>query len=279
MQVKLSQVRAFFVAVGVDTAAGWEVKKASDRLPDVTKYRDALKDVKDEDVLRFYDAVSKAVTDKEAVEVVDDVTDPDPTVKPAKKPAAKKGGKKAGAKPKAKPAAAKAPSVNGTAGGDYVYKPGVPGSWAAAKAYWAKHPRALPTKGLIAEVVAELKAAGRGANPTGLTKAAIVGVLAANHKDRDPLKMEVYVGNLVPSRLLSNFGVHCHKVRTGKAKETAYYIKGDGSEAPPPVVKAAKPAPKAVTGKKPAAKKAKKAAAKKGGKKGKKAATTGSAAG
>ena len=275
MQVKLSQVRAFFVAVGVDTAAGWEAKKANDRLPDVTKYRDALDDVKDEDVLRFYDTVTKALTDKESIEVVDDVTDPDPTTKPAKKPAAKKGGKAA----KAKPAAAKAPSVNGKAGGDYVYKPGVPGSWAAAKAYWAKHPRALPTKGLIAEVVAELKAAGRGANPAGITKAAIIGVLAANHKDRDPLKMEVYVGNLVPSRLLSNFGVHCHKVRTGKAKETGYYIKGDGSEAPPPVVKAVKPAPEAAIGKKPAGKKGKKAAAKKGGKKGKKAATTGSAAG
>lgn len=242
MKVKLSQVRALFLALGVETTDTWGPKQAADRVKAIAKYQQAVDDVKDPALLALYDQLATAVTNGDPIEVEDDGPAAEPPS--AKKPAAKKS------------AQAGKVATNGD-GPTYPYRPGVKGSWAKAKEYWKKHPKSITGRGpgVLRTIYEELMAAGKGANPVGVTKEALVGVLTQKHGDRDPLKMRAYMNNMVPTGLRDEYGIHVQRVKNDKGL-FAYWIKGDGKSAP--AASADRPAK---AGKKSGKKKSKKAAA------------------
>lgn len=78
-------------------------------------------------------------------------------------------------------------------------------------------------------IVTELKTAGKGKNPKGVTKAFILDVLVAKFPDKSRESLAKYLNNMIPSRLSWKFGIHVWKNRpTEPGVSTTYYINGDG---------------------------------------------------
>lgn len=176
------------------------------------------------------------------------------------RPAARVTVKPRAAKPAAKKRAAHAhahANGNGKAAKD-SWNPH--GTWDAYKKFYAKNPRPVPEKGVLATVVAELKAAGKGSKPKPVTKEQIVDVLAAKFEDRDPVKMATNLNNILPTGLRIEYGLHVWKQKLTDDKgnvSTGYYIHGDGRTPQPEQPPAEKSAPEPKAAKQPARKKAK----------------------
>lgn len=153
----------------------------------------------------------------------------------AKPRAAKPAAKPRDAKPAAKKKASHAPGTNGKAEKD-SWNPF--GTWDNYKKHYAKNPRPVPNAGVVATVVAELKAAGKGKTPKPVTKDQIVDVLYATFPDRTKHKMATNLNNIIPGRLQRLYGIHVWKAKVGDV--TGYYIHGDGRTPQPPAEKPAK---------------------------------------
>lgn len=286
MQISQSDLTALFVAMGVDTATGWDAAKLEAKVNQaggVSRYRDADRVLDDPELETLFQSIVTAQAGGAQITVTPDAADvPDPSVfgnpdpapgvaqaEPAAPPAAKPkpAGKKPAkekpvavtAKPKPKPAAratakpkaqakpkpaakkkaAHAPGTNGKAEKD-SWNPF--GTWDAYKKHYAKNPRPVPEKGVLATVVAELKAAGKGAKPKPVTKDQIVDVLFATFPDRTKQKMATNLNNILPTGLRIEYGIHVWKAKVGDS--TGYYIVGDGRTPQPEQPPAEKSAPK-----------------------------------
>ena len=99
--------------------------------------------------------------------------------------------------------------------------------------YWKEHPRPAPEKGIAAVVIAELRRAGAGPAPRFVGKAELLKMVAALCPDRDPLKLEGNLHNLVPTRLRNVYGL---AVEVGKAPDgrRGYRIRAAAPAEPAP---------------------------------------------
>lgn len=241
MKIEQEKVVALLVDLGVDTAPQWDIAKLNKKLnekPGIERYREPNQKLENADSDALYKELRDAIGNAELIEVVGaDKPAPAPE---APKPAAKN------KDPKPKPAATPKAKAK-------VAKPRTASAgkltWKEQLAEWKKNPLTLGNNGagVFRHVVDELKAAGKGAKPNGLTKPEIVKLLAAKFPDRQASKMETTVSNLVPTRLRDNFAIHVWRIKRQDGS-SAYYIPGDGSKPQPKEPKPVKPAaaPKAV---------------------------------
>lgn len=234
------------MALGVDAAAGWDASVLAARVNSVggiARYDDGGSAKLSPPRRQLFDDVTAHQSSGGVVAIEPDQMQDDG----AKKPVAKK---KSTAKPKSKPklksrpvpaaavvkAAPKKPAKKPAKTGpvDVDVKPPSSAPWAVWKAYWAKHPKTVPTRGpgVLRSVIRELRFAGKAKNPRGVTKEQLVSLLAQEHTDRDPNKMRNYVSNMVPTRLREEYGIH---VWTNKPRgaPTGYYLVGDGKTPQP----------------------------------------------
>lgn len=243
-QVKLSEVREMLVALGVDTAAGWDAKTAQAKIGrGVAHYLgdgQTAAGIADLSARRLFEAIDADQRAGHTVEVIDDTGGPAPAA--ANK---KKGGDKVAktkAKPAKKAAKGKAKVKAAKPSGNGKHKPSGNGTagmtWKEKLVYWKKHPKPISDRGpgILRAIVDELKAAGKGANPAGVTKEHLLGVLAAKFTDRAADKMETYLNNMLPTGLRDEYGVHVRS-RRPEGELTHYWIVGDGKN-PQPKTKA-----------------------------------------
>lgn len=240
MKVNQSELVEILVDCGVDSAGSWSADELLKRISKDGGIARYLGDGEAPKVLvGLWDQIVAAQSAGDAIEIVPTTAAPAPKKPAAKKPAAKPAGKKPAAKAADKPAAGKKPAAKVAgkkpAGSSSRYDGHA--TFPEWVAYLKKNPKDLPPDGVLATVVSELKAAGKGAKPNPITKDFILSVLTAKFPERDRLKMETNLENNVPSRLQWMYGIYVwsHK-EPGQPK--GYYIKGDGkTPQPKPVAK------------------------------------------
>lgn len=260
MIVKKPALVAVYKALGVDTVGAWPLAKLIQKTNapgGIARYRNPGSAIDDPAASALFDEITAAQANNDPIEIEDDVTASLAPPVPAKKSVAKKPvSKKVNAKPAAtaaakKPAPKKAPVKKPSGRGGATAEGRK--AWAAQLKAWANKPAVLGNKGagVFQTILTELKVAGFAKAPTGVTKEFLLDVLKAKFPDRDPMKMQTSINNLVPSRLEYKFHIRVQKVR-GEDKRMRYYVVEDKAAAK---ASAAKPAPK-----KPAKKPAKAAA-------------------
>jgi hypothetical protein len=133
-------------------------------------------------------------------------------------------GKGGGTAVATKPAAKKAAPQAATNG-----KPAPGAPYAEWLEYRRKHPLTITDRGpgVMRTIVDELKRAGKGANPKGITKKEMLEILKLRFPDRDPLKMDTNLNNIIPGRLRREYGLLVWRRKTDDG-QVAYYLYGDG---------------------------------------------------
>lgn len=264
MKVEQAKIVDLLKRLGVDSADRWDAAKIATKVNQeggIARYKD-VSDTLPEELGSLFDELVADQTGGGVIEVVPSV-DSEPTVgtepesapaapangKPKKKPVAGKRPKTV-KKPRNEPAAKKpAALTNGRRSARYDGF----GTFSEWIAHLKKNPKELPTDGVLFVTVRELRAAGKRANPKGVTKEYLLGVLHEEFPDRPMEKLETNLNNNVPTRLNWMYGIHVWSVKGDNNTKLGYYISGDGKTPQP---KSAAPAPPAK--KKPAKKKAKK---------------------
>lgn len=269
--VKQSQLVKLFLALGVDTATEWSLKRLKEKAEaGLKKFIPEGQEVADPELRKLYEEIEAANAEQDEITVVEDAVNaeggkriPDPK-KPAAKPKAGPPAAPATANPAAP--AKPAPKKPAAAKPEPAAKPKKRGGWQPGDPPLAFDLNRGP--GVISSLVEFLKKANA---EKPLTKAAAVEKLHAKFPTRDRLQLTTTVNNQMPSRLRIVRGIHLHKDGKG-----GYWIEGDGqtpqknppkpANAPPVPKPKAQPAAqaKATTPAKPAAKPApaKKSAAK-----------------
>lgn len=222
----LTRVRALYTALGVPTAADWDAPTAASRLKTIGKLSDAVADVTDPALTALYDQIAKAVEDGAEIEVTDDAK--------AAPPKAKSGKGKAKGKEKAKTEKTKA--AGKAKSGAAARRPGET-EYERRERVWKEkwgetgQPVSDRGAGVTKVIIRELRAAGKGPRPAGITKEGILEVLKAEFPDRDPLKMIVTVGNQVPTRLRDERFLNVWKV-DGDDRKARYFLRSDNKPQP-----------------------------------------------
>lgn len=211
VQVKRGEMIRLFVALGVDTATDWDDTRLVQKVESgMAKFREADAPL-DADLDALFNEVVAAQGTGDTVEIVADDAEPGATAdEPA--PAKKRGRAKPAAK---KPARKKAASAD-------------------KKVTWGYRddPLPVPTEGVMAFVVAQLKKAGLGKEkegaPAGIHKNRLIELMAKKFPERTPEKMMTNLNNLVPGRLYREY--HVYAIRNPATG--GYYIVGDGRAKP-----------------------------------------------
>lgn len=193
MQVKLSAVRALFVACGFETAVDWTVTRASTRVEKIrsSRKKEDFTEPKDPEQLKLLEALCEAVKEEKDIKIEDDTkTDEELTKESDKK---KAGSKKEKAEKPAKEKKEKAPKKE-------------------------KEPK---KPGVIDTILASLKAASKD---SPLTKKDIVKKLVKAFPARAEDSMAKTVNVQVPTRLGTDREVKVKTVDLGEGKGKAYYV-------------------------------------------------------
>ncbi len=254
MKVEKERLLDLFDALGVDTArsAGWPASKLQEKVnadQGIARYREPGQAIDDADLSALYDSLAAAhmnhdlITVEDAPEVTTNTNAPEITPRvPVAPPAAP-------ATPKTKPK---------PKGASPVKEKPAPSSWSDKIKYWKKNPKKISDRGpgVLRTIVDELKVAGKGKTPKGVTKEFILGVLKKKFTDRTEEKMRTTLNNMLPTGLRDEYGYEVFSEKT-QSGVLGYYVKGDpvhaGNGKPAAAAKAAPAKPKA----KPPAKKAK----------------------
>lgn len=234
MKVSRDKLVALMLELGVDTASEWDVPTLAakvNRDGGIARYEDPPGSFAGT-LKPLFGEIADAQKRGEAVEV-EEVREAERHT-PEKKEKARERSRASRRKKAAAAAARPAKKAAGKVAGAGRSRRATGSSWEEQKAYRAKNPLQITDRGpgVMRTVVAELKAAGKGSSPKGVTKDHLLDVLKRTFEDRDPTKMQTNLSNIVPGRLKREYGIHVWK-RKNESGETLYFIKGDGKTPQP----------------------------------------------